>query len=88
MYGNSEPPNCQKDSALAAEGPTIATMPGGLGVGMVRNRVAQGAGVAMEPMTADDPVMVGGFRLRARLGAGGMGRVYLGTSVEAGVPSR
>jgi eukaryotic-like serine/threonine-protein kinase len=34
----------------------------------------------MEPLTADDPVYVGGFRLRARLGAGGMGRVYLGTS--------
>ena len=34
----------------------------------------------MEPITADDPVMVGGFRLKARLGAGGMGQVYLGTS--------
>jgi Protein kinase domain len=34
----------------------------------------------VEPLTADDPREVGGFRLRARLGAGGMGRVYLGYS--------
>jgi outer membrane protein assembly factor BamB len=35
----------------------------------------------MEPLTADDPQTVGDFRLRARLGAGGMGRVYLATSM-------
>jgi serine/threonine protein kinase/outer membrane protein assembly factor BamB len=34
----------------------------------------------MLPLTADDPQMVGEFRLHARLGAGGMGRVYLGHS--------
>jgi serine/threonine protein kinase len=34
----------------------------------------------MEPLTADDPRGAGEFRLRARLGAGGMGRVYLGMS--------
>ena len=34
----------------------------------------------MEPLGAGDPRVVGGFRLRARLGAGGMGRVYLATS--------
>ena len=34
----------------------------------------------MEPLTADDPQQVSVFRLRARLGAGGMGRVYLGSS--------
>ena len=34
----------------------------------------------MKPLTADDPATVGEFRLRARLGAGGMGRVYLGHS--------
>lgn len=34
----------------------------------------------MEPLTAGDPPAVGGFQLRARLGAGGMGRVYLATS--------
>ena len=34
----------------------------------------------MEPLTAADPGTVGGFRLRARLGAGGMGKVYLGYS--------
>ncbi|GHF28428.1 serine/threonine-protein kinase [Streptomyces griseoluteus] len=32
---------------------------------------------AFRPLQADDPVMVGGYRLAARLGAGGMGRVYL-----------
>jgi len=34
----------------------------------------------MEPLTADDPQAIGGFRLQARLGAGAMGRVYLATS--------
>ena len=34
----------------------------------------------MESLTAADPVMAGEFRLRARLGSGGMGRVYLGYS--------
>ena len=34
----------------------------------------------MEPLTPDDPRQVGGFRLQSRLGAGGMGRVYLGSS--------
>jgi serine/threonine protein kinase len=34
----------------------------------------------VEPLTGDDPQQVGGFRLQARLGAGGMGRVYLGYS--------
>ncbi|MFE6398263.1 serine/threonine-protein kinase [Streptomyces alboflavus] len=30
-----------------------------------------------KPLQADDPPLVGGYRLAARLGAGGMGRVYL-----------
>ena len=34
----------------------------------------------VEPLGADDPHQVGDFRLQARLGAGGMGRVYLGYS--------
>jgi len=34
----------------------------------------------MEPLSANDPHSVGEFQLRARLGAGGMGRVYLGFS--------
>jgi serine/threonine kinase PknH len=33
--------------------------------------------MAIEPLTSDDPGEVAGYRLRARLGAGGMGRVYL-----------
>jgi serine/threonine protein kinase len=31
----------------------------------------------MEPLNGDDPAEIGGYRLRGRLGAGGMGRVYL-----------
>jgi serine/threonine protein kinase len=34
----------------------------------------------VEPLAGDDPRQVGGYRLQARLGAGGMGRVYLGYS--------
>jgi len=34
----------------------------------------------MLPLGADDPRTIGEFRLHARLGAGGMGRVYLATS--------
>ena len=34
----------------------------------------------MEPLSASDPRTVGEFQLRARLGSGGMGRVYLGFS--------
>jgi hypothetical protein len=34
----------------------------------------------MEPLSADDPRTIGDFRLHARLGAGGMGQVYLGFS--------
>ena len=34
----------------------------------------------MEPLAAGDSRQVGGYRLRARLGAGGMGQVFLGYS--------
>lgn len=33
--------------------------------------------MGMEPLSGDDPAQVAGYRVRARLGAGGMGRVYL-----------
>jgi serine/threonine protein kinase len=36
--------------------------------------------VAIEPLAAGDPAEVGGYRLRARLGAGGTGQVYLALS--------
>ncbi|WP_353944471.1 protein kinase [Streptomyces sp. HUAS MG91] len=36
-----------------------------------------GPGAGFAPLQADDPVEVAGYRLAARLGAGGMGRVYL-----------
>ena len=46
------------------------------------SRVPTAAGMVafVEPLAGDDPQQVGGFRLQARLGAGGMGRVYLGYS--------
>ena len=34
----------------------------------------------MEPLTAGNPRQVGGYRLHALLGVGGMGQVYLGFS--------
>src|ERR1700731_3701111 len=37
-------------------------------------------GAHMKALAADDPRGIGEYRLRARLGAGGMGRVYLGLS--------
>ena len=43
-------------------------------------RAVAGMVAFVEPLAADDPRQVGGFRLQARLGAGGMGRVYLGYS--------
>ncbi|MGW4164134.1 protein kinase domain-containing protein [Streptomyces sp. NPDC004788] len=36
-----------------------------------------GASAVFQPLAADDPTMVAGYRLAARLGAGGMGKVYL-----------
>ncbi|MER7757707.1 serine/threonine-protein kinase [Kitasatospora sp. NPDC097643] len=41
------------------------------------DRTETAAPTAFQPLTADDPATVGGYRLFARLGAGGMGRVYL-----------
>ena len=39
----------------------------------------------MQPLADDDPAEIAGYRLQARLGAGGMGRVYL-ASTPAGRP--
>ncbi|MFH9725217.1 protein kinase [Streptomyces sp. NPDC017254] len=36
-----------------------------------------GAGEVFQPLAADDPTTVAGYRLAAKLGAGGMGKVYL-----------
>lgn len=38
------------------------------------------SGEKLKPLEASDPKKVGGYRLLGRLGAGGMGRVYLGRS--------
>ncbi|MFF1416269.1 hypothetical protein [Streptomyces sp. NPDC058280] len=34
----------------------------------------------MEPLRDNDPQAIGGYTLVCRIGAGGMGRVYLGES--------
>jgi hypothetical protein len=39
----------------------------------------------VQPLTSDDPAKIGAYRLKARLGAGGMGRVYL-AATPAGRP--
>jgi len=36
--------------------------------------------VLVQPLASDDPAEIGGYRLRGRLGAGGMGRVYLAST--------
>src|ERR1035441_8087889 len=41
--------------------------------------------LVMQPLTSDDPAEIGGWVLEARLGAGGMGRVYM-ASTPAGRP--
>jgi hypothetical protein len=40
-----------------------------------------GEGRGVQPLRSDDPARVGSYRLRVRLGAGGMGRVYLASTL-------
>ena len=42
----------------------------------------------MESLAGDDPAEIAGYRLGARLGAGGMGRVYLAFTAGGRSPSR
>jgi serine/threonine protein kinase len=51
----------------------------------IRHACGRAANLVMEPLTSDDPVEIGGYQLHARLGAGGMGRVYL-AATPAGRP--
>ena len=39
-----------------------------------------GEGRGVQPLTSSDPAEIGGYRLKARLGSGGMGRVYLAST--------
>ncbi|MEV5085155.1 serine/threonine-protein kinase [Streptomyces sp. NPDC056159] len=49
---------------------------------VARDAVDEEKAVAgLEPLAAGDPTRVGGFTLRGRLGAGGMGQVFLGRSL-------
>ena len=54
--------------------PASLSPPGGCGRGACAERARR---MSIEPLTSDDPGEVAGYRLHARLGAGGMGRVYL-----------
>ena len=40
--------------------------------------LTEGVGMALQPLAGGDPAQIAGYQLRARLGAGGMGVVYLG----------
>src|SRR6478735_12322595 len=50
---------------------------GGRGTGSGGPSPMKSAAETFQPLEADDPRLVAGYRIAARLGAGGMGRVYL-----------
>lgn len=47
---------------------------------MIEVAARLGGGVLLEPLGARDPRRIGPYRLRRRLGAGGMGQVFLGVA--------
>ncbi|WTW93224.1 protein kinase [Streptomycetaceae bacterium NBC_01309] len=76
-------PTAPNQNLAAAPAPSPAPVPAAPAPAATQSARHAGAWVggpdraALRPLEADDPRSVGGYVLRARLGAGGMGRVYL-----------
>src|SRR6201994_489382 len=65
---------CHADTAWRCLGPNRLCQSGRQEVG------ARELATAMEPLSSDAPAEIGGYKVRSRLGAGGMGRVYLAST--------